>query len=333
MRSGRFEAIKELFGGAELLALAADLDLRHRGSGRNRCECPGCRNGDPRGASLGERDGVGVWKCHRDEQHRGTAIDLLALARAIGNREALEQLEWRAGLARSLPMRRTAVPPARPPAHEVAEVWAQTCRPLSLVPEMAAEWAARGIDMAHVEDRDLARALQPGAELPRWAFGAGQSWSAGAHRLIVPLFDSAGRLASLHARAAGVPDGRPKGLSPLGCTVAGLIMADPLARLMLAGADPGAETVRRCDLVVAEGVPDFLTWATRWGDAAEGAPAVLGLISGSWTEEIAARVPDGTAVYVRQHADEAGAKYTARVLETLGARCSVSVTAAEGGAP
>jgi hypothetical protein len=88
------------------------------------------------------------------------------------------------------------------------------------VPEVAAAWAARRIEVGHVEDRDLARALPAGVELPRWAFGAGQSWSAGAHRLIVPLYDCAGRLASLHARAAVALPGKPKGLSPAGGAVA-----------------------------------------------------------------------------------------------------------------
>jgi hypothetical protein len=103
---------------------------------------------------------------------------------------------------------------------------------------------------------------------------------------------------------------------------------------MLSGA-VSADTVRRCDLVVTEGVPDFLTWTTLFGDAAEAAPAVVGMISGSWTKEIAARVSDGTAVYVRQHSDAAGAKYSARIVETLGERCTVSITtiAEEGGAP
>jgi len=51
------------------------------------------------------------------------------------------------------------------------------------------------------------------------------------------------------------------------------------------------------------------------GDAAESAPAVFGIISGNWSQEIADRVPSGTAVYLRQHADAAGDKYTAQILK------------------
>ena len=139
----------------------------------------------------------------------------------------------------------------------------------------------------------------------------------------------------MHARAVDAPAGIPKGLSPAGHTLRGLVMADPLSRLLLSGGACGdgesaADVVRRCDLVVAEGVPDFLTWATRWGDAAEDAPAVVGVIVGSWTEAIAARVPDGTSVVVREHADTAGSKYTAKIVASLRERCPVSVTVAEG---
>ncbi len=343
-QSDRFGDIKRHFGAAALLELAQAEGLHHRGSGRNRSECPGCRNGDVRGVSIGERDGCGVWKCQRDEQHRGTAIDFLALARSIDPVEAVGELERIAGIDSrvphhpSPPPRKPVAPPAYPPAQEVAKLWSR-CAPLGLEPEIAAAWAARGIDVGHAEDRSLARALPRGVEVPRWAFGAGERWSEGPYRLIVPLHDCNGRLASLHARAAVAPHGKPKGLSPLGCTIVGLVMADPLTRLMLAGEpcgddEPSANVVRRCDLVITEGVPDFLTWATRFNERATGAPAILGMIAGSWTEAVAARVPKGTAVYLRQHADAAGAKYSARIVETLGDRCSVFVTeAGAGGAP
>ena len=82
--------------------------------------------------------------------------------------------------------------------------------------------------------------------------------------------------------------------------------------------------------MICEGVPDFLTWATRWGDAAESAPAVLGIISGSWTEAIAGLIPAGTVVYLRTHADPAGAKYAAQIASTLEQRCDVRLASAEG---
>lgn len=328
--------LKRSVGLEELIQLADREGLRHRGSGCNRSECPGCRNGDPRGASIGENDGVGVWNCHRDERHRGTAIDFLVHSRSINIAEAIRVLEETVGSGAPAPVNpmHRRPPPAPPPGAEVAALWA-ACKPLGLNSEISDAWAARGIDVGHVEDRNLARALPRGAAVPGWATFAGQVWSAGRHRLIVPMYDAAGRLRSLHARAASTDKGVPKGLSPAGYAVGGLVMADPLSRLLLAGAacgdgEPASETVRRCGLVICEGVPDFLTWATRWGDATESAPAVLGIISGSWTEAVAALIPARTAVYLRAHADTAGAKYAAQVASALEQRCDVRLAGTDG---
>ena len=241
--------------------------------------------------------------------------------------EALAEVERIAGIDRGapchapLPRRRPAPARAYPPAAEVATFWGR-CGPLGSVPELAEAWAARKIDVGHVEDRDLARALPFGVDVPRWAFGAGQRWSKGPYRLIVPLYDSAGRRVSLHARAAVAPEDMPKGLSPMGCLITGLVMADPLARLMLAGApcgdgEPCSEVVRRVGVVVTEGGPDFLTYATCWDDSWEDVPAVFGVIAGSWSQAIAARLPSGTRVTIATHNDPAGDKYAEAIARTL----------------
>jgi hypothetical protein len=74
---------------------------------------------------------------------------------------------------------------------------------------------------------------------------------------------------------------------------------------------------------VAEGEPDFLTWATRFSDADEAAPAVLGVVSGSWTTCIADRMPDGARMIVRTDHDEPGEKYAHTIQMTLRGRCTV----------
>jgi hypothetical protein len=74
---------------------------------------------------------------------------------------------------------------------------------------------------------------------------------------------------------------------------------------------------------VVEGAPDFLTWAARYGDAAEGAPAIIGVIAGSWTEAIAGRIPSGCRVLVMTHNDPAGDKYAAAIINSLLGHCSV----------
>lgn len=336
MTAEALDALKRSFGREELFGLADVEGLVRRGSGRNRSECPGCRNGDPRGVSIGESNGTGVWNCHRDEKHRGTAIDFISLSRSLSVAGAIQELERRAGAGPShAPARVRAAAPTWPPAAEVGALWG-ACKPLTLDGEIAAAWESRAITVAHVEDRDLARGLPRGAHVPGWARCGGEAWSAGDHRLIVPMYDEHGRLRSLHARAAQAQKGIPKGLSPAGFAMGGLVMADPLARLLLAGlpcgdGEPASEAVRRYGLVICEGVPDFLTWAALWGDAAETAPAVIGIISGSWTAEVAARVPDGTGTFVRAHADDAGAKYARQITASLQDRCTVRLAVAEEG--
>jgi hypothetical protein len=63
-------------------------------------------------------------------------------------------------------------------------------------------------------------------------------------------------------------------------------------------------------VIITEGAIDFLTVATHYG-CTEYAPAVLGVFSGSWSDELAARIPTECRVVVRVHRDEAGEKYLA----------------------
>jgi hypothetical protein len=325
----RCDWMKRRFGAAELMDLAREFGLHHSRSGRTRCECPGCRNGDVRGASVGEREGIGVWNCHRDDQHGGTAIDFVALACGLDTRSALSELERRSGLDARKPMppplRRPAPPPTRPPAAEVFKFW-NLLQPVTEVPDVAAAWNARKLDAATIEERDLARALPQAMPVPSWAAFRGAAWSEGPHRLVLPMFDAVGRMATLHARAAS--GAKPKGLSPAGHSIAGAVFADPLARLLLASGtctdgEPAADVVRGVGLIVCEGAPDFLAWATHWSDANEAPPAIIGVVAGSWTREVAARVPDGTAVLLELHRDLAGAKYEAAVIATLQGRCDL----------
>jgi hypothetical protein len=199
-----------------------------------------------------------------------------------------------------------------PPETEVNELWARTARPLSEVPEVAEAWAARKIDVAQVEKLKLARALPSGAGVPAWA----RSWAS--HRLIVPMYDAAGRLASLHARR---PATDPKALSPTGHAIKGLVFANPLGLLMLEGKPFGEKAAHR-ELAIVEGVPDFLTLATR-------GRAVLGVISGSWNATVAKRVPSGARVLVATHGDGPGNKYAEQIRKSLGRRCEVLRKAAD----
>ena len=94
-------------------------------------------------------------------------------------------------------------------------------------------------------------------------------------------------------------------------------MVDGVGRLLL------REMTGPGTLWIAEGATDYLTCATAWGDAAEDAPAVIGILSGSWTPSIAARIPSGTRVVIAVDHDQAGEKYAARIAASLAGRCTL----------
>ncbi|MCG8421346.1 MAG: hypothetical protein MJE77_25795 [Proteobacteria bacterium] len=77
------------------------------------------------------------------------------------------------------------------------------------------------------------------------------------------------------------------------------------------------------NVIIAEGVPDWLVWSLWAERAGPQAPAVLGVLSGSWTDELAARIPNQTRVLIRTHDDKAGHKYADKIAASLVDRCIV----------
>ncbi len=347
---------------AGVLAVAQALGLeRVRPLGRGLKPCPACgadvrgvSSRDPRGPVGLTRD-LGGWECHRCHA-KGGAVQLAAAGR-YGETLRADDPRWRelrewcesAGLARTdeqgprkarnqrgdparhvesgpverFPEREPA--PMRPPIDGVARLWS-ACGPV-LDHEQVIEWLrGRALDPCAIEERDLARALPCDLTLPPWASLRGPWWANG-YQLLLGMFGPSGALESVHARnlRADLSEDWPKGASPAGFEIRGLVFADRLGVDMLATGSvphwwPAAESFR---VFVAEGLPDFLTAATFWGDSAETAPAVLGIVSGSWSPEIAARIPAGTVVTVCTHRDEAGDKYAARVHGSLHRRCII----------
>lgn len=345
----RREWVAEVHGRG-VLAVGTSLGLDAL-PGRSLGPCPACgartrhpRRRDQRGALGARPDGRG-WRCFECDAS-GDAVTLAAWL--VCGKGSPDPGGWRevhhACSAQGLcvppdgepggpqRMRRVVVPagspspppPLRPPQGEVAEVW-ERARPVFDDAEARA-WLeqARGLDAAQVTDFDLARVLPRGVQTPAWAYFGRRSWSL-SHRLLVPLFGSAGRLESLHARALGCAADGPKAVSPRGCSTCGLVMADSLGQLLLArrplaSGTPPCRKVVRVGLVLTEGVPDFLTVATHASDANEDAPAVMGIVSGSWTKAMAAQVPDGATLVIATHVDAAGEKYARRIQKSLHAR-------------
>lgn len=203
-------------------------------------------------------------------------------------------------------------PPKRPPATEVAELW-ESCLPVDTDAECSAWLASRRLSAGVVADRDLARALPESGSLPGWC----QYWRKNGHRLVLPLFNAEGEIESFHARLVRKADG-PKGLPPYGYEIRGLAMADRLGVLLLkTGQIPGWFGQHDLKAIVAEGHPDFLTWSCLYSDADEFAPAVFGLLAGSWTLEHGNKIPAGSQVVVRRHDDPNGERYAQKVIDTL----------------
>jgi len=183
-----------------------------------------------------------------------------------------------------------------------------------------------------VEERDLARAVPKTGRLPWWARYCDKAWNEAPqqYRLVVKMFGAAGRLESFHARALRPqdPKGSDKAAAVACASLKGLVMADALGQRMLEGSalgdgSPASQLVASCGLWVMEGTPDFLTRATDFSEAAEDAPAVLAIFAGCWTEQIAARVPDGTLVAIDTHADAAGDRFAQLIADSFARRCKL----------
>jgi hypothetical protein len=268
----------------------------------------------------------------------GDALHLVAMVRGLHSerdfpdvlREAaaiagLDFAELGAGRGRPVPPKQL---PARMPdrsyplASEVASVW-QRCVPVSEHRD-AAEWlTSRGLDIDVIALRDLARAI-PDDEtlLPAWARYQGRTWFETGHRLLLPVFDHAGVVRSVRAAQVVVNSVGPKRLPPAGHLAAGLLLANKTARALFGH---GA----KADLLIVEGEPDFLTWASTVDP--NGPPlAIVGIGSGSWTHDYADRVPVGTRVVIRTHLDAAGDKYAADVARSLVRRCKPLRPAQDG---
>jgi hypothetical protein len=355
---------------ASLVGVAAPLGLREvrRGSFG---PCPACeaerRSARDKRGPIGSGDGLG-WRCHACGAG-GDVLDLLSFATVRARLSACSESQrldvwgraselglcdppavWKreprpAPAARPAPLPRLESKPReeapRMPAAEVRACW-DRCAPLTQDPEVSAYLAGRAIDPERLEGLDLACAF-PKQTAADWSKWRGKCWGELGLRLVVKLFDPAtAEPRALHARATlpGGPtvEGCPKALTPTGRSVSGLVMASPAGRWMLAG-----ETQPRA-VLIAEGVPDFLSLCLAAeemlaGEADDGVLPVLGILSGSLTPELAARVPMGAHVVLGFDPDGdaatggGGAGYVRKAFEVLRARAGSFGILAAPGAP
>jgi hypothetical protein len=265
------------------------------------------------------------------DRHRHRASDLRAVAEAFRDAfgvtppEEGDTVVGRRRMPRrprpaqpATPRRPEPPPPSYPPAEEV-DAFRKACQSVVQDVGVAGWLKGRGIDPAAVAERRLAAALPPDAPTPAWASFKREPWSATGHRLLVLLFDAAGLIRSVLARRVVDGDRRYKSWAPRGFERRGLVMADASARALLRGETPA----RELRVVIAEGEPSWLAWATACPAPDGSELAVFGIVSGSWTPDIAARIPDGaTVVIATDVGDESGQgdKYADQIKRSFGRR-------------
>jgi Toprim-like len=172
----------------------------------------------------------------------------------------------------------------------------------------------RRIDSSQALARGLVFHLPSNALVPSWA-ACGQPWPKSGHRIICPVFDARGELRSVRAWSPTATE--RKRVAPKGFSTSGLVLADLLGQAMLRG---DAKSSR---VLIFEGEADLVCAASmgRLLDAER--PAMIGVVSGAWTAEIAARIPDGAEVRIATDADSAGDLYASKIAISLRARCTV----------
>lgn len=245
-----------------------------------------------------------------------------AIVAALGLRmtdlydDAGERTGWRPAPAPARPAERVEAP-ARPDG--AADLW-RRCGRVWDSPQACTWLRSRGIDPAAVEDGDLARVLPADGALPSWARCRGLTWRESDHLLVVPMFDHLGALVGLRARYIGTaPTDWPKSLGPAGASSKGTVFGDHLGRLLLAGMVT-AEEWPALRVLVVEGEVDHLTAAAQFSDADANAPAVLGVVAGSWSASLAARVPLHAQAVIATDPDPAGDRYAIDIAATLAGR-------------
>lgn len=332
--SGEVQAIRQQLTDAR--ALCSTLGLldgirkpAKAGRGGWLVRCPACLDDAPPPCSVSPgKDGTLRCKCFSCDW-TGDVLSLIAITRGLDVRADFRAVLGEAARLAGLDLVNLSEqrhrpeapyqPLTYPNAFEVERLW-QSAGAVSEDDAARSYLEGRAIDPGRVDLYDLARVLPAGAWAPSWAWCRGRSWSR-SHRLILPVVDSLGQVRSLrawHLPGDEKSEEAPKRTAPAGKATGGLVLACPTGRRMLElgraplyfGDDP-------ITVVISEGEPDWLTWASRVSDANDDPPALLGVVSGSWSEVFAHRIPDGARVVIRTDDDATGDRYAADIKATL----------------
>jgi hypothetical protein len=250
---------------------------------------------------------------------RNSFREVLATAAELAGMHA-EADSIRAGRAAPERAPLPALPPEPerdyPPAAEVAELWGSTIQ-VTDDAQASELLVSRRIDPDAVARLDAARVLRVDTHdtrIPDWArfkgrLAASKAWPKSGHRMLLPVYDSDGAIRSVRAWLLTGDPTLPKRVPPVGFKASELVLASRDAVDMLRGdASPSR-------VIITEGEPDFLVRSV-----VSPGEAVVGVLSGSWHEGFARRVPYGSLVVVRTHRDPAGNRYAAKVIESVKSR-------------
>lgn len=294
--------------------------------------CPACgqatrhrKSKDKRGAVSISADGR-LWVCRQCEEG-GDAVTLAAW-KAVGKgapsrdewpevRRACESSGVGIGSGPAPLPAPVAQAPKRPPAAELAALWAAGTKPeLAAVSEdrsdrEAARYiASRGVNLGDLAlfEPEMCRIL-PRAD--QYAFPAWwpSAWAA-TWRWAVRAFEPDGTPASIHGRAVAETGDQPKTRWPWKASSTGLLFANARGVAFLRGGfDAGA-------VFITEGLTDTVMAAVFFG--VEGRRfAVLGVTSGAAKALVAVRWPTGIECLVATDMDEQGEKYAREVREAV----------------
>lgn len=334
-RSDHAAELRRDFSDPKLVAEKLGLKVQQRGGGYVLVCCP--NHAERTGScSLHRREGTLAVKCHGCDWSgdvltlvakvhgldvRVAFRDVLAItAELAGRLDLLDEIRGVEASERRPAPPRAALPEAPPeperdypPAEEIDALWA-ACGSVAEDGDAVEHLSGRKLDAGYLARLDLVRVMARRIatdRLPGWAKYRGQWWRDSGHRMIVRVFDAEGVWRSV--RAWRVVDGAsPKRLPPAGHRAAGLVLANGRAEKLLLG---GAGL---CRVIIAEGEPDWALWS-----CLSPRDAVIGILSGSWSEAFASRIPFGSEVVIRTHLDDAGEKYAQQIVATTSARAQV----------
>jgi len=321
-----------------------------RATSAQHCPCPACgaerrhtKSRDRRGAVGLPKSKPTVWKCWQCEAG-GDAIDFVACRlhgarfRDLADHQKAEVRDWFGvdPFALSKPIQRRQERPAHvawenaeciyPPIRELEALW-DMCEPINRDAQAQAYLAHRGIAPDLLAEHDCVRALPERVVCPEWACVGDRAWTATHHRLLVPLYDWQGTMRSVIARSVEL---RPalKSAGAKGYQRRGLVMAGTYGLQMLTiGNRESLHRLENFRLAVYEGEINFLRGVSKGADreiSENFQPAafvgVLGIFSGSFTRDIASRVPSRSTVHMRTDDDDQGHKYAEAIRGLLGER-------------